>query len=121
MIDRDKISKDIEFLKNKHGSFRAAAKATEINKASLENYFDKTTEPREKNIIKLAVAMHKDPAYYYSTGQGEQEAAVQQNSSVIKLQAELIQSMKEINLLQERIRQLEEERKWTGKERRGTG
>lgn len=66
MIDREKISQDIEFLKEKHGSFRAVAKVTGINKASLENYFEKITEPREKNIVKLAGAMHRDASYYYT-------------------------------------------------------
>jgi transcriptional regulator with XRE-family HTH domain len=74
MIDRDKIAKDIEMLKNKHGSFRAVAKVSKINKASLENYFDKITEPREKNILKLATATHKPISYYYKFAPSLQES-----------------------------------------------
>jgi ribosomal protein S6 len=66
MYDLDKISQDIDLAVKKCGSWRAAVKATGINKASLENYYAKTTkEPREPNIRKLAIYMHKDITCYY--------------------------------------------------------
>jgi hypothetical protein len=51
----------------------------------------------------------------------ETKTAVPQDSDIIKLQADYIEALKEINILRERIRQLEESKVWTGKERRGTG
>jgi hypothetical protein len=94
MIDRDKISKDIGILKNKYGSFRAAAKATRINKASLENYFDKITEPREKNILKLASAAHRDPDYYY-TGQTPQITEINKGGDELMVPKHLFDELQE--------------------------
>ena len=95
MIDRDKISQDIGMLRDKHGSFRAVAKVTGINKASLENYFDKTTEPREKNILKLASSMHKDPSSYYT---GAAEAPLPAPSDTVTLR-DIIKLHEEIHKL----------------------
>jgi hypothetical protein len=68
MYDIDKISHDIDILVKKSGSWRAAVRASKINKASLENYFAKTTkEPREPNIKKLAdvsISRRQLPKHY---------------------------------------------------------
>lgn len=66
MIDREKISRDIGTLKARHGSYRAVSRITDINKTSLEQYAEQTTEPREKNVLRLAKAMRRNPDYYYS-------------------------------------------------------